>query len=81
MREKANLATELGTSLSAARSLPEIATACQEWSRRRMETASQDARHLLADTQSFIEIGARWRSNAWLSSADGNSNLKANDSK
>jgi len=71
MRKKASLASELGASLTAARSLPEIATACREWANRRVEIASEDATHLLADTQSFMETGARLRSDGWASNGGG----------
>ena len=45
--------------------------ACQEWTSRRFEMIADDGKHLLADTQKFMETGARLVSNGWLSNRPG----------
>jgi hypothetical protein len=69
MQREAELTSEFASKLTAARSIPETMSACQEWTRRRLEMMSEDGKHLLADMQSFMETGARlmpsgslWRS-------------------
>jgi hypothetical protein len=73
MQTEASLASEFGAKLTAARSIPETVTACQEWTSRRTEMATEDAKHLLADTQKFMETGVRLLSNGWLSNGRGGS--------
>jgi len=68
IQKRANLASEFATKLTAARSVPETASVCQDWVRQRMEMAEEDAKHLLADSQAFMEAGVRLMSNGWLSS-------------
>jgi hypothetical protein len=67
MQSEANLASEFASKLTTARSIPDAMTACQEWSSRRFEMMAEDGKHLFADTQKFIEAGARLVSNGWLS--------------
>ena len=64
-KSEADLASEFAAKLSAARSIPEAMTACQEWSTRRLEMMTEDSKHLLADSQKFIETGARLMSGGW----------------
>ncbi len=71
MQSEANLASEFAAKLTAARSIPEAMTACQEWTSRRFEMMAEDGKHLLADTQKFMETGARLLSNGWMSSRPG----------
>lgn len=71
MQTEASLASEFSTKLTGARSIPETATACQEWASRRMEMATEDAKHLLADTHKFMETGVRLLSNGWLTNGRG----------
>jgi Phasin protein len=71
VQAEVNLASQLATKLTAARSIPETATAYQEWGSRRMNMAAEDAQHLLADAQRFMETGARLLSNGWLSGSRG----------
>ena len=59
MKSEATLASEFANKLTAARSIPETATAYQKWASQRMEMAAEDAKHLLADSQKFAETGAR----------------------
>ncbi len=62
-QSEANLASEFASKLTAARSFPEAMAACHEWTSRRFEMMSEDGKHLLADTQNFMETGARFLSN------------------
>jgi hypothetical protein len=62
---EARLATELATKLSAAHSVPETATAYQEWVSRHMEMATNDIKRMLADGQKFLETGAHIVSDNW----------------
>ena len=66
MQLEADLASELRAKLTKAGSIPETATAYQEWGSRRTEMAAEDARRLLADGRKLMETGARWLSNGWL---------------
>lgn len=68
MQSEARLASEFASKLTAARSIPDAMTACQEWTNRRFELMTEDSKHLLADTQKFIETGARLMYNGSLSS-------------
>ena len=52
---EANLASELASKLTAARSIPDAMAAYQEWASRRFEMMAEDGKHLLADTQKFME--------------------------
>lgn len=63
---EANLASEFLTNLTSARSLPETTSAFQQWTSRRMELAAEDVKHVLVDTQEFIEAGAHMWSANWL---------------
>ncbi len=65
MRSEATLASEFAAQLTAARSIPEVATAYQEWANRHMEMAAEDP--VFADSQKLVEAGAHFLSNGWLS--------------
>lgn len=65
IQKRANLASEFATELTAARSVPETVTACQDWVRKRMEMAEEDAKQLLADSEAFMDTAARLVSNDW----------------
>jgi len=45
--------------MTAVRSIPDAAKVLLEWTNRHMEMAAVDAKHVLADTQKFMEIGVR----------------------
>jgi hypothetical protein len=49
-----DLASELTTKLSSAKTLPDAAKAYQEWMARRMETISKDSQKFFADSQKFV---------------------------
>jgi hypothetical protein len=48
-KSEAELASELVAKLTSARSIPETATAYQEWASRRMRLAIEDSQRLFAD--------------------------------
>jgi SMC interacting uncharacterized protein involved in chromosome segregation len=48
------LASELTSKLSSAKSLPDAAKAYQEWMARRMETMSKDSQKFFSDSQRFV---------------------------
>jgi len=72
-QSEANLVSEFAAKLSNARSIPDAMAACQEWTSRRFEMMAEDGKHLLADTQKFMETGARLVPNGWLTNAGGGS--------
>jgi hypothetical protein len=63
MQSQAKLGSEFVAKLTAARSIPEVATAYQEWASRQMEMAAEDAKRIFADGQKLAETGARLLSN------------------
>jgi hypothetical protein len=67
LQSEATLASEFASKLTAARSIPDAMTACQDWTSRRFEMMAEDGKHVLADSQKFMEVGARLVSNGWLS--------------
>lgn len=73
MQLEAILASEFATKLTEACSIPETATACQEWTTKRTEMAAEDARCFLANGQKLAETGARLLSTGWLSDGHGGS--------
>jgi hypothetical protein len=42
-------------------------TTCQEWTGRQIEMMAEDSKLLTADTQRFMETGARLLSSSWWS--------------
>jgi len=65
LQTEVKLYSELGTKLSAARSIPEAAEAYQSYATQRMIMASEDARHLFEDYQVLISTGAHLWSANW----------------
>ena len=57
---EANLASELATRLTTARSVPDTAILCQEWMGRRMEMFAENSRRFVADSQRFVEDSRRF---------------------
>jgi hypothetical protein len=68
MQTESSLASELTAKLVAARSIPEAATAWQDWASRSMQLNAEHASHLLADGQKLMETGARLLANGGFSS-------------
>jgi len=71
MQSEANLTSEFASKLTAARSIPDAMTACQEWANRRFEMMAEDREHLLSDCQKFTETGAHLLWNGWQSKSSG----------
>ena len=61
------LASKFAAKLTAAHSVPEAMTTCQEWTGRHIEMIADDSKLLVADTQRFMETGARLLWNDWWS--------------
>ncbi len=66
VQSEADLSAEFASKMTAVRSIPGAATLFLEWTNRHMEMAAVDARHMLADTQKFMEIGVRLLPGGWL---------------
>jgi hypothetical protein len=66
MQLEADLASELRAKLTKAGSIPETATAYQDWAKRRTEMAAEDTKRFLADGQKLMETAARMLSSGWL---------------
>jgi len=62
---EANAGSEFVSKLASAHSIPEAMTTCQEWNSRRLEMLAEDGKHLLADTQKFVEMSAHLLSRGW----------------
>ena len=62
-KSEASLVSEFVTKLTAARSAPETATACQECMDKRMEMLAEDGRRLFDDSQKFFHLGTRFLMN------------------
>jgi hypothetical protein len=56
---EAKLMSELASKLTAARSLPEVLAAYQEWGSRRVELMAQDTRQILNQAQKFMQSSAQ----------------------
>jgi hypothetical protein len=59
LQTEGELAAELGSKLTAAHSLPEVAAAWQDWSSRHMELMNEDAKRAVSDAQTFLASGTR----------------------
>ena len=62
---EAQLASELGAKLAAARSLPESAEVCQQWMAQRAKMAAEDGQRFTTDSQKLMEVTARMFYNGW----------------
>ncbi len=62
-KSETDLASELISKLTDARSVPEGAKAYQEWAGRRMQMAFEDGQHLVADSFKLMETAVRGFSN------------------
>jgi hypothetical protein len=67
VQSEAALASKYATKLTATRSVSEAMTTCQEWTSRQIEMIAEDSKLLVADTQRFMETGARLLWNDWWS--------------
>jgi hypothetical protein len=66
LQSEADLSTEFALKMTAARSIPDVAALLLEWNKRHMDMAKVDAKHVLADTQRIMEVGARLLPGGWL---------------
>lgn len=62
-KSEARLASELSTKLATARSLPDSASAYQEWLSRWMEMMTDDGRRLISDSQRLMQTSTRFLGN------------------
>ena len=67
VQTEAALASKFATKLTTTRSIPDAMTTCQEWTGRQIEMMAKDSKLLAADTQRFMETGARLLSSGWWS--------------
>jgi Phasin protein len=61
------LGVKLSQKLTAARSLPDVVSAYQEWLSEEMNARSEDARRFMSNGQKFITTSTRLFSNDWSS--------------
>jgi hypothetical protein len=66
LQSEADLSAEFASRMAVARSIPDVAALLLEWNKRHMEIAKVDAKHVLADTQRIMEVGARLFPGGWL---------------
>jgi Phasin protein len=78
LQSEVDLSTEFASKLTAVRSAPDAAKVLLDWTNRQMEMATVDAKHVLADTRKFMEIGARLLPGGWSFDAkSGDSSISA----
>jgi phasin protein len=66
VQAETNLASEFVSKLTTARSIPDAMTAYQEWGSRRLEMMADDTKHLMDNTQKFMQTSAKLLANGWL---------------
>jgi len=62
-KSEAELATVMADKLAAARSMPDMTIAYQDWLGQRMQRCVEDSNHVLADVQKLIQTGSRLAQN------------------
>jgi Phasin protein len=67
VQSEAALASKFATKLTTTRSIPDAMTTCQEWTSCQIEMMTEESKLLVADTQRFMETGARFLSSGWWS--------------
>lgn len=60
IESEAKLASDFVSKLTAARSIPDAASAYQECATRQFEMFTEDSRRLLADSQKLVETSTRF---------------------
>jgi hypothetical protein len=65
VRAEIELGVKLTQRLAAARSLPDVVSAYQEWLSDEMNAQSEDARQFMINGQKFISASTRLFSNGW----------------
>jgi hypothetical protein len=73
MQSEARLTSEFASKLTAARSMPEVTTAYQEWASQHMEMAAEDAKRIFLEGQILAETAGRLLSSGWRFSQGGRS--------
>ena len=68
---EAKLTSELAAKLTAARSLPDVMAAYQEWGTRQLEVIGGETKHLLDDAQKLMQSGAHVALTGWQSNGRG----------
>jgi len=71
MQSEAALAAQFTAKLAAAHSVPDAASAWEEWITRRMEMATEDAKLLLADSQKISEAATAFLSSGFKAGPNG----------
>src|SRR5262249_4141003 len=61
------LTSKLTEKLRAARSLPDVVSAYQQWLSEQMNACSEDARQFMTNSQKFVTTSTRLFSNGWSS--------------
>jgi hypothetical protein len=67
VQAETNLASEFVSKFTAARSIPDAMTAYEVWGSRRLEMMAEDTKHLLDNTQKFMQMSAQLLANGWQS--------------
>ncbi|MBV9632152.1 MAG: hypothetical protein JO230_28945 [Xanthobacteraceae bacterium] len=70
---EAKLTSELTAKLTAARSVPDVMAAYQEWGTRQLEVLGGETKHLLDDAQKLMQSGAHVALTGWQSNGRGTS--------
>lgn len=65
LQSEAALASELAAKLTAVHSVPELATAYQEWAIKHVEMAAQDTKRIFSDAQKLAESGTQFFSKSF----------------
>jgi len=65
VRAEIELGVNLTQRLGAARSLPDVVSAYQEWLSDEMNARSEDARQFMINSQKFITASTQLFSNGW----------------
>jgi hypothetical protein len=65
VRAEIELGVKLSQRLGAARSLPDVVSAYQEWLSDVMNARSEDARQFMINSQKFVTASTRLFSNGW----------------
>lgn len=68
---EARLTSELAAKLTAARSLPDIMAAYQEWGTRQLQMIGGETKHFLDDAQKLMQSGAHVALTNWQSKGPG----------
>jgi hypothetical protein len=58
-KAEAALASEFVGKLSAARSVPDATSTCQEWASRELELLAEDGRHMFANGEKMMQVSRR----------------------